>query len=381
MKVGVLTQPLRSNYGGLLQAYALMTVLKRLGHDPIIVRRDFPLKEDWLTSVIFYLKQIVKLGLGREVNWFRQTSKMLNYVGQYTNLFVEEYIKTTEGLFSTSDLAADYVKAGYDAYVVGSDQVWRPGYSPLISNYFLDFLPTKNCCKTLRIAYAASFGGGEWQYSPQDTSVCASLAQSFDAISVREDSGVLLCREKLGVDAVHVLDPTMLLEQNDYVALVTKAEEDTSEGDMFCYILDQNARVDRFIQHVVRSSMLSPFSVMAKEKLNAQSAKHIQDCVFPSVTKWLRGFMDAKIVVTDSFHGCVFSIIFNKPFWVLGNSHRGQERFVSLLRDFGLEDRLVVGDQFKHIDVWQHIDWELVNRHKKERKKFSYDFLRHNLGK
>ena len=178
---------------------------------------------------------------------------------------------------------------------------------------------------------------------------------------------------------MHVLDPTMLLEQNDYVALVTKAEEDASEGDMFCYILDQNARVDRFIQHVVRSSMLSPFSVMAKEKLNAQSARHIQDCVFPSVTKWLRGFMDAKIVVTDSFHGCVFSIIFNKPFWVLGNSHRGQERFVSLLRDFGLEDRLVVGDQFKHIDVGQPIDWARVNRRKMERQKFSFDFLKHNL--
>lgn len=88
----------------------------------------------------------------------------------------------------------------------------------------------------------------------------------------------------------------------------------------------------------------------------------IEDCVFPSVTAWLRAFMDAEMTIVDSFHGMVFSIIFNKPFWVIGNEERGMSRFTSLLKQFQLEDRLLDVNHLDDIDCSKPIDWARVNR-------------------
>ena len=101
----------------------------------------------------------------------------------------------------------------------------------------------------------------------------------------------------------------------------------------------------------------------------------------PAVTKWLRGFMDAEYVITDSFHGCVFSIIFNKPFWAIGNIGRGMARFTSLLAMFGLEDRMLtdlcgIEEDF---DFSKPIDWVSVNNIKQKWQKKSFDFLSKNL--
>ena len=101
----------------------------------------------------------------------------------------------------------------YDAYVVGSDQVWRPNYNPFMKAMFLGITERED---VKRIAYAASFGTSKWEFSPQMTSECAVLAKKFDMITVREKSGVDLCREYFGVEATWVLDPTMLLNREDY---------------------------------------------------------------------------------------------------------------------------------------------------------------------
>ena len=95
----------------------------------------------------------------------------------------------------------------------------------------------------------------------------------------------------------------------------------------------------------------------------------IEDCVFPGVTTWLRAFMDAEMTVVDSFHGMVFSIIFNKPFWVIGNAHRGMSRFTSLLKVFHLENRLLDASGLDDVDLSQSIDWESVNEILKEKQK------------
>ena len=119
---------------------------------------------------------------------------------------------------------------------------------------------------------------------------------------------------------------------------------------------------------------------MPKLKLTKENAKkHLNDCVFPSVTKWLRAFMDAEMVITDSFHGCVFSIIFNKPFWVVGNKERGQARFSSLLSLFKLEDRLISVDDIESINWNTPIDWDSINNTKKEWQDLSLSFLTENL--
>lgn len=146
-----------------------------------------------------------------------------------------------------------------DAYVVGSDQVWRPVFSPCITNYYIDFDQRDHI---IRIAYAASFGVDTWEYDRQAQQVCAGYAKKFDAISVREDSGVTLCRNYLGVAAEHVLDPTMLLRREQYEKLATDRHALASRGNLLTYILDPSPEKSTIVGNVSRKLGLTPFSVM-----------------------------------------------------------------------------------------------------------------------
>jgi len=122
---------------------------------------------------------------------------------------------------------------------------------------------------------------------------------------------------------------------------------------------------------------LIPFSTMPTKISTYENLRKCpEECVYPPVTKWLRSFMDAEMVITDSFHGCVFSIIFNKPFWVIGNHQRGMVRFYSLLELFGLEDRLIDIEQIHDIESSTMIDWSCVNARRSDLKIKSLEFIR-----
>ena len=376
MKIGILTQPLQSNYGGLLQAYALQTVLQRLGHDSIVLKRqNIDIYKISLSSFAHVFKFAVLRLVGSNV--YRPRKESVDAVRQNTDLFIRQYINCSPNLCSTSELKAYAKKESFDAYVVGSDQVWRPRYSAFLTNYFLDFAENWS---VKRIAYAASFGVDDWEFTPKQGKRCAALAKDFDAISVREYSGVKLCHDYLGVEATHVLDPTLLLSKDDYIKIVQDHNESKREGNLFCYVLDKSADVSSAIDYISEKTDLKSFFTMPNRKLNRDNEEHhLEECIYPRVTEWLRSFMDAEMVVTDSFHGCVFSIIFNKPFWVIGNKERGMARFDSLLSTFGLNNRMVSVDDISTIDVKAPIDWSKVEKTKKHLVDYSMSFLTNNL--
>ena len=122
---------------------------------------------------------------------------------------------------------------------------------------------------------------------------------------------------------------------------------------------------NNFINQVEKELGLKAFHVLPKYQAETRTKKNvkkeIEDCVFPSVTKWLRAFIDAEMTIVDSFHGMIFSIIFNKPFWIIGNKNRGITRFTSLLKVFNLENRLIEENSFDKINLHENIDWENVN--------------------
>ncbi|MBQ8058640.1 MAG: polysaccharide pyruvyl transferase family protein [Prevotella sp.] len=340
MKIGILTLPLHTNYGGILQAYALQTVLERMGHEVIVLNRDrsiYSPKHKQILSYIVYL--IKKYCLGRKVSPFK-SAKRKNIEReereQYTSVFINKYIHT----YVVKKIDKDMPK-NVDAFVVGSDQVWRHKYftrlfKSRIENAYLKFSEGEN---VKRIAYAASFGTEEWEYSEAETKECARLLALFDAVSVREESGVILCAEQLARnDAKHVLDPTMLLSKDDYIKIVEDTETPKSSGNLMCYVLDDNANIQALINRIALEKSLTPF--IANSKVSDKKLPN-KERIQPPVERWLRGFMDAEFVVTDSFHACVFSILFHKPFVVIGNKKRGCSRFESLLKMFGLENRLI----------------------------------------
>lgn len=360
MKIGIITQPLRTNYGGLLQNYALQKVLSALGHEVYTINKRHNLEgiyaECCYRVLIFDMKQIIKKFIGRTYNLTSRKHKALR---QSCIEFVEKNIKTTEAYSNQQELQDIVRTYNFEGYVVGSDQVWRPCYSDNIYKDFLAFCQDKTDIK--RIAYAASFGVNDWEFNDEQTKKCRELAKLFDVISVREDSGIELCKEHLGVEAIHVLDPTLLLEKEDYIKLVTERKEKKSQGNLFYYILDPSEKIEEVIKYLEQKFSFKSYTTKS------------------SPTKWLRAFIDAKIVFTDSFHGCVFSIIFNKPFWVIGNKERGNARFDSLLKIFDLENRRIDVNEINKIDITKSIDWERVNSIKKEWQEKSFKFIKDNL--
>lgn len=332
MKIGILTLPLHSNYGGILQAYALQSILERMGHEVIIVDKDNSRQEDCLHQVYSVLRYI-KYGFSDSYvpNKTFNKNKALRELN--TRQFINKYIH----LYPVKDLANNFPK-DVDAIVVGSDQIWRNKYFHLkidsdISNAFLKFAkewPIK------RIAYAASFGTDVWEYTEAETNSCAELINRFDAVSVRELSGVDLCREKLNRgDVTCVLDPTLLLSKDDYIKLAGGITQNAEIHNLLVYILDETEEKQGLVKRITSERSLVPFYANQPDKSKAQ----------PSVEHWLRGFRDSDFVITDSFHACVFSIIFGKPFIAVGNKNRGLSRFQSLLSMFNMTDHLILSSK------------------------------------
>ena len=399
MKIGILTQPLTNNYGGLLQAYALQTSLERMGHEVIILNRPMPFVPDvandaFVPSAVRFAKNCMKFLMRKPLTRIYHELLPQQHIvtNRLTEIFIVTYHHKSPDFSTTSSLQVFCRKQGIEAFVVGSDQCWRPLYSPCLPNYFLDFAEGWD---VKRLAYAASFGVDNWELTDEETKVCAPLTQKFDAVSVREASGIALCKEHLGVEAVHVLDPTMLLDAEDYNTLVSDfnpsifdiAPEhrvtttlDIAERKLFGYVLNADQSKNGFIRMVSEKAGLEVVQCMPKDH-RAQEIFEVcpDDCTFPPVELWLQSFRDADMVIADSFHGTVFSIIYNKPFWVLGNPGRGMARFHSLLKMFGLEDRLVTPDLYDKIDINAPINWDAVNARREELKQMSLEFLKSNL--
>lgn len=317
MNIVILTQALLNNYGGLLQDYALQQVLKKMGHSVLTI--DFRVRNNyrplWLVLLNRFAAIFLNL-LGRKID--RYTIPRFQKRGAAADSFVKEYIDKTRCVSKYSLKLLNELNVS--ACVVGSDQVWRPKYNYYLEDMFLDFCRGRNL---KRIAYAASFGVDGWEYTSKQTKKCSGLAQKFNAISVREESGVKLCKEYLGVEATWVLDPTLLLTKDDYLPICKEVPIST-EKYLAVYVLDENEHVIAVYEKEAAMRGLEVKKFHANEKSTL------------TVPEWLAMFRDASCVVTDSFHGTVFSMIFGKEFKCIYNESRGSARFDSLLKLYKL---------------------------------------------
>ena len=359
MRIGIVTQPLEMNYGGIVQNWALQQVLKRLGHEPITIDAY------QRYSTPHYLYNYA-YSVYRHLQGHNYPPKPTRYCGAIRNellgKFIENHIDKTKVMW---DYKRSVVrKYRLDALVVGSDQVWRVGYnSQHIEDMFLKFadgLPLKK-----RISYAASFGIDEWTYNEKQTVACAALANKMDAISVREASGVKLCLEHLGVEAKCVLDPTLLLESDEYNSIID-SKWGHSEPYLAVYCLDITPVKEAFFKKLAEERGLSVryFSAGWKSKL--------------TIEEWLAMLKNASLVITDSFHGTVFSILFCRVFYTLCNPERGNSRITGLLEQIGLKGRVVSNTEPKE-PTDRDIDWSCVHSKLASMRKESIDFLKTNL--
>lgn len=357
MKIGILTQPLHANYGGILQNYALQCVLKQLGHEVWTIDYGKYTWLDWLDNAWRVLAH--KL-LGHHAT-FEDTPTEWQSYGIPLRNFVHKYIDITEPY--TKRIRKDIIKKySLDALVVGSDQVWRPKYNRRIEDCYLKFALGSNI---RRVAYGASFGTDEWEYTNKQTKRCATLVKKFSGISVREKTGISLCAKYLNVKATHVLDPTLLLYAEDYNQLCLHIPK--RKSFVFAYILDESEEKTREVKAFSERKGLPYIIKSAGGTISSND----------TIELWLSYFRDAEFIVTDSFHGTVFSVIFNKDFYVWGNETRGNSRFESLLDMFDLKDRMVNNILSNKAES---INWKKVNDKKENAIKNSKLWLMRNLN-
>lgn len=354
--IRIVTHALGHNYGGIMQAYALQKIL-------LVVSQNVATAAFMKRSSLSYVKQSILSSIQRQavVVYSRSIDK---HIAGSNFKFIDKYINTVD----TNHLRLARL------LITGSDQVWRNSYVDVLK-YMFGTIPDKSNAK--RISYAASFGTEDLsEYGAELIATTANLAKKFDGISVREDSGVDIAKKYWGVDAEQHVDPTLLLDKKEYLKLITEDKNNLTEstGNLFTYVLDENSDKQSIVNKVAKAQNLQPFSIMPKKNPTLlEWIRHKEDFILPRVTQWLKSFQDAEFVITDSFHGCAFSIIFNKPFIAIGNRQRGMARFTSLLKLFGLEDRLVA-DASEVTDelLKSRIDWVKVNEIKKKEQNGCY---------
>lgn len=372
MKVGILTLKLHSNFGYLMQAYALQKVLRDVGHDPY----HFYIKEERETLIqrlIVFFKKIVKnivFGSHYVLFPYHPTSEEMEYKDKNTWDFIKNHIQLTPYIPLLTTQKAKRLPT-YDAYIVGSDQVWRREYTDDILCYFFNFTPNN----ANRMAYAASFGTNELSYSSKAITECKELLKRFSVVTVREDDGVRICREYFDCTATKVLDPTLLLSMDDYLSLIDPHEPVLSkESYIFTYILRPNKEKYNHIKKFAAEKGLKVVNIMP-EKLELVGRKRLEDCKYPSISTWLNAFLHAEYVLTDSFHASVFSIIFKKQFYVMNDRVGGSTRIPSLLNTFNISNRDI--NAYKEIE---NIDYEnvspILNSQKKRSRTIIEDFLK-----
>ncbi|MBV5329567.1 MAG: polysaccharide pyruvyl transferase family protein [Chlorobium sp.] len=355
MKIGIITPWWsHSNYGQILQAYAMQQMLLSEGHEAFTIKyngaADMAIKKyenDGLPKYLYaYIRQYFKYLLFDYYPLFDKRK---------FNIFKKEKIRFSSLYLTYEKLVAKHPKA--DAYIVGSDQVWGPWYR--INPYLLSF-GEKN---TKRIAYAGSFG--RETLSNNEIENIAPLLKEFDYIGVREKSGIDVCK-LIGDDrAVWVPDPTILLKKSEWQKIIKKSKYfETNKKKIFVYIIgsDNNIEIKKTVDLLSENEDASVLYI-------SDSADPLQN-IYPSIQEWLGLIQEADFIVTNSFHGTVFSLLFNKEFITLtrtGEKTKSMNtRIISLLERMKLSSRLVERIDKNYILSiknnpinWAYIDCEL----------------------
>lgn len=328
-KIALLNMRYDNNYGGNLQRYAMVTVLRRMGFevDYLYIRDNW---DDWFeyrsTSSIIKqsVKQIIRhLKHPKSEPWLVWHVEDENYRNScsITEPFLEKYIPHTKPIYSHRELERVFSSGNYDVVVAGSDQIWRKQFVERygLGTWYLDFVSKD--FSGVRLVYGASFGVDNSEYSARDVELIKPLYERLTAVSVREKSGMRLLND-YGCDISRVevvLDPTLLLKKDDYQYVISNTYTSSVNGGMFCYVLDKTPEMEEKIRVIAEKKQLTPH-IMSAEGDNRVS-----------IEQWLRFIMEADFVFTDSYHGLLFSLVFGKPFHLEYNSFRGNARFDSVI--------------------------------------------------
>lgn len=366
MKVLIITHSLRYNYGGILQNFALQQVLKRMGHQPVTLKLRRKISR--LDFILDSLKHVVHRLLGHRAGK-PLSAAGLNQICSQTDCFTKKHIVMSPAMNLIDKRWVREQK--FDAIVVGSDQVLHPASYRQIEDIYLGFIHGVK-----KVIYAGSFGTEKWVYTPKQTEHCASLCKEFSGISVREQSGQQFFQTHFSIPAQLVLDPTLLLDKEDYLSTLSQTVHPTG---LVTYLLDPNPEKAEMVKLLSLSNgwRVTPAGNEAMENTQLLPSQRVA----APVEDWLVRMAGADFIVTDSFHGTCFAIIFRKNFIAVANKQRGLDRFVTLLTHFSLENRLIYNIQdISNSELLKPIDYIRVEALQKKKREEAWHFLNHSIN-
>lgn len=332
--IGIITIHKINNYGSVLQAYALQRVCEDLGYKVEIIDYTFPNafhkenKNKYIVNADIQSNEPrwIKLLYAKEL--FKQHRKIMSFVHNYQNLSSVTY---------NSPMELRNNPPHYDIYITGSDQLWSPKHCNGDSAFLLQFAPDD----ALKISYAASIGSNNIPIELQP--IYRTLLQRYRHISVRENSGVDIIRNISGKDASVVLDPTLLLDKNQWNQIATPKRL-YKKKYILCYFLNYSFNafpyVDELAEYIQKQTGYEVVRVARPP--HRIFVPHMFNRIDASPEDFLALVRDAEMILTTSFHGTAFAVNYGKPFFtIIQDLNANDSRQVCLMQSLGLENQIL----------------------------------------
>lgn len=371
--IGIITIVKVNNYGAELQAFALQHKLKLMGYKAEIIDYLFykhphhkketcskpfypyPLKKrikEWLLPKIEFIKS-----LPHRTEWKERQKGFESFHQRYTQF-------STTCYHSYSELYNNPPQ--YDVYCVGSDQVWNPGCYTNLNPYFLSFAPENK----RKISYASSFGTSKLPQIvvPQYN----KLLNGLDYISVREEAGINIVKETANRTAIKVADPTLLLNQKEWRA-IAKYDKVPKERYILLYVLKDSEYIKEQAKKIAKDKGIKVVRICKGAFKQDKNSDHIINITDAAPDDFLGLFDKAEMVLTNSFHGTVFSILFQKEFYtIIKRETDNNSRQISLLNTLGIDRIKYEDEQFKENPL---LNWDAINTNLENYRKLSENYI------
>lgn len=327
--VGIVGWWFASNYGSSLTYYALGTVLQNMGKQVLMIpiaKTDGQSWENEIQTTVGFLSKHFRIGKARDYDRMREFNGFC------------------------------------DSFMLGSDQMWTGGATELVGyTFFLDFVDKDK----KKIAFATSFGHSDFYASEEVLATAGDYLHRFDAVSVREKSGVDICKKRFGIEAEQIIDPVFLCDSRQYDSLIESIHLEIPKRYLLCYILDPSPEKEQAAKDVAAHENLEILSILGLKEYEQAKNEWTTGHVLPQLdaNEFLYYVKNCTYLLTDSHHGTCFGIIYKKPYVAIVNENRGATRFETIAQLLNLSDRLFyhASDICLSDKPYNTIDYELVD--------------------
>lgn len=378
-----------SNYGQVLQGVALQYVLRKLGYEPFTIRYNMTEEKPYSKSLSNRIYELIHDDLSfmehvkRRFKFLHDKysnipSEKPNYKQRGFNDFRKEYLQMSLNQYNRFNELDNSELAECYALITGSDQVWTAASGSERRKYLLLEFARQG---QKRISYAASFGRDSIIFPKEQEEYKKELAQ-FDALSVREESGVQLCK-KMDIDAICVLDPTLLLTRDEWLSYMKLSNERNAnkKKKVFVYTLKaDHDLVNKIMQYLVNLGYECDYVCSDDRTIDPKATLEA------TPRQWIESVATTDLVVTTSFHGTIFALNFNIPVISIGKDGlltvNQNQRMYSIMNKLGLLEFFInkYDENHLHNILNTRIDWKYINEILSAERNKSIRFLKSALN-